>query len=87
MQHSNASALQHQLHLLPACCLQAGDAQIQTSVDRMQRVIELARTIRERHSKSVKMPVREVVVVHPDQAFLDDLTGGRGAETGGVIAF
>ena len=62
----------------------------------MQRVIELARTIRERHSKSVKMPVREVVVVHPDQAFLDDLTGGwvgglhrgvglvrEGARTGG----
>ncbi|KAL4432409.1 hypothetical protein ABPG77_001708 [Micractinium sp. CCAP 211/92] len=54
---------------------QAGDAQIQTSVERMQRVIELARTIRERHNRSVKMPVRELVVVHPDQGFLDDLTG------------
>jgi isoleucyl-tRNA synthetase len=55
--------------------VQAGDAQIQTSVERMQRVIELARTIRERHNRGVKMPVREVVVVHSDQAFLDDLTG------------
>lgn len=55
--------------------LQAGDAQIQTSVERMQRVIELARAIRERHGRGVKMPVREVVVVHPDQSFLDDLTG------------
>lgn len=44
----------------------------------MQRVIELGRTIRERHNRSVKMPVREVVVVHPDQAFLDDLTGETG---------
>jgi hypothetical protein len=41
----------------------------------MQRVIELARTIRERHGRTVKTPVRELVVVHSDQAFLDDLTG------------
>ncbi|PRW58449.1 isoleucine--tRNA cytoplasmic isoform B [Chlorella sorokiniana] len=54
---------------------QAGDERVQTSVERMQRVIELARTIRERHNVSVKRPVREVVVVHPDQGFLDDLTG------------
>lgn len=54
---------------------QAGDAQIQTSVERMQRVIDLGRAIRERHNRSVKMPVREVTVVHPDAGFLADLTG------------
>lgn len=41
----------------------------------MQRVIDLARTIRERHGRTVKTPVRELVVVHSDQGFLDDLTG------------
>ena len=53
----------------------AGDAQVQGSVERMMRVIELARTIRERRNKSLKMPVRELVVVHTDEAFLADLTG------------
>ncbi|GAB4817754.1 hypothetical protein N2152v2_004800 [Parachlorella kessleri] len=53
----------------------AGDAQVQGSVERMMRVIELARTIRERRNKSFKMPVRELVVVHTDEAFLADLTG------------
>lgn len=45
------------------------------SVQRMQRVIELARVIRERHFKPIKTPLRELVVVHPDQAFLADLAG------------
>lgn len=55
-----------------------GDAQVQASVERMMRVIELARTIRERRGKTLKMPVRELVVVHTDQAFLDDLMGESG---------
>ncbi|KAI3433769.1 hypothetical protein D9Q98_003575 [Chlorella vulgaris] len=72
---SDAPASVHFCSIPEAQEAQAGDAQIQTSVERMQRVIELARTIRERHNRGVKMPVREVVVVHSDQAFLNDLTG------------
>lgn len=53
----------------------AGDEQLEASVGRMQRVIELVRQIRERHNRSVKTPLKEVVVVHPDTAFLADLTG------------
>lgn len=53
----------------------AGDEQLQTSVARMLRVIELLRTIRDRHNRSVKTPLREVTVVHTDAAFLADLTG------------
>ena len=34
-----------------------------------------ARTIRDKHNKSLKMPVRELTVVHSDAAFLADLTG------------
>ena len=41
----------------------------------MQLVIELARVIRERHLKPVKSPLRELVVVHPDESFLADIAG------------
>ena len=41
----------------------------------MQKVIDLVRQIRERHNRPVKMPFKELTVVHPDAAFLNDLTG------------
>jgi isoleucyl-tRNA synthetase len=53
----------------------AGDAQLQASVGRMQGVIDLARQIRERAGRPVKTPLAELIVVHPDAAFLADLTG------------
>jgi isoleucyl-tRNA synthetase len=52
----------------------AGDAQLEASVGRMQRVIELVRQLRERHGRPVKAPLRKLVVVHPDAAFLHDIT-------------
>lgn len=52
----------------------AFDARIERSVGRMATVIELARVIRERHNRSVKVPVRSVTVVHPDPDFLADLS-------------
>ncbi|KAK9864727.1 hypothetical protein WJX84_010606 [Apatococcus fuscideae] len=55
--------------------LQAGDDRIQESVARMQRVIELSRVIREGKRKPLKMPLQALVVVHQDQAFLDDISG------------
>lgn len=53
----------------------SGDEQLEHSVARMQSVIDLARQIRERHNRPVKMPFKELTVVHPDAAFLGDLTG------------
>ena len=53
----------------------SGDEQLEMSVARMQRVIELCRQLRERHSRPIKMPIKEITVVHPDAAFLEDLTG------------
>ena len=41
----------------------------------MQRVIELARVVRERHARPIKTPLRELVVVHPDESFLSDIAG------------
>ncbi|KAL3681919.1 hypothetical protein R1sor_024875 [Riccia sorocarpa] len=51
------------------------DQRIEQSVARMMTVIDLARNIRERHNKPLKTPLMEMVVVHPDQDFLDDIAG------------
>ena len=58
-----------------AHALQAGDEHIVQSVARMQQVIELSRTIRERHAKPLKMPLRSLTVVAADAGFLADLGG------------
>ncbi|CAM6043693.1 unnamed protein product [Sphagnum compactum] len=54
------------------------DSRMEQSVSRMMTVIDLARNIRERHNKPLKSPLREMVVVHPDVNFLDDITGQLG---------
>lgn len=51
-----------------------GDERIERSVKRMMTVIDLARNIRERHNKPLKTPLKEMVVVHPDADFLDDIS-------------
>ncbi|GAB4854841.1 hypothetical protein Ancab_023425 [Ancistrocladus abbreviatus] len=48
---------------------------IEQSVSRMMTIIDLAHNIRERHNKPLKTPLREMVVVHPDKDFLDDISG------------
>ncbi|CAN4126949.1 unnamed protein product [Withania somnifera] len=48
---------------------------IEQSVNRMMTIIDLARNIRERHNKPLKTPLREMVVVHQDSEFLDDIAG------------
>ncbi len=60
-----------------ACVLgmQAGDEHIVQSVARMQQVIELSRTIRERHAKPLKQPLRSLTVVAADASFLADIQG------------
>ncbi|XP_059654270.1 isoleucine--tRNA ligase, cytoplasmic-like [Cornus florida] len=52
-----------------------GGERIEQSVNRMMTIIDVARNIRERHNKPLKTPLREMVVVHPDTEFLDDITG------------
>ena len=55
--------------------LHEGDEQIQQSVERMHRVVELGRKIRAQKNIPVKMPIRELIVVHPDNTFLADVAG------------
>ncbi|KAK7282115.1 hypothetical protein RIF29_10664 [Crotalaria pallida] len=52
-----------------------GGDQIELSVSRMMTIIDLARNIRDRHNKPLKTPLREMVVVHPDVDFLNDIDG------------
>ncbi|KAJ1965509.1 isoleucine--tRNA ligase, partial [Dispira parvispora] len=49
------------------------DPDIERAVSRMQAVIELGRYIREKKTISLKNPLRELVVVHTDPQYLDDL--------------
>ncbi|KAL9377564.1 hypothetical protein Peur_028899 [Populus x canadensis] len=51
------------------------DERIEQSVARMMTIIDLARNICERHNKPLKSPLREMIVVHPDVDFLDDIAG------------
>lgn len=52
-----------------------GDHNIEESVQRMQTVIETIRQLRNSHNRPVKTPIREVTIVHSDEAFLADISG------------
>ncbi|KAL6555673.1 hypothetical protein OROHE_007345 [Orobanche hederae] len=47
---------------------------IEESVKRMRTIIDLARNIRERHSKPLKTPLKGMVIVHPNADFLADIS-------------
>ncbi|KAG1365421.1 hypothetical protein COCNU_12G004210 [Cocos nucifera] len=51
------------------------EERIEQSVARMMTVIDLAHNVREHHNKPLKAPLKEMVVVHPDTDFLEDITG------------
>jgi len=50
----------------PIPSLDALDRRVETSVNRMQGVIEIGRQIRERNGKSLKTPLKRCIVVHSD---------------------
>ncbi|KAF8348297.1 tRNA synthetases class I-domain-containing protein [Amanita rubescens] len=49
------------------------DVEIERKVKRMQAVIELTRNIRERSNLSLKVPLKELLVFHPDPQYLSDV--------------
>ena len=49
------------------------DEAIERRVSRMQRVIELGRVSRERRTIGLKQPLKTLIVIHPDPAYLDDV--------------
>ncbi|KAI8969838.1 isoleucyl-tRNA synthetase [Pilobolus umbonatus] len=54
------------------------DPEIERAVGRMQSVIELGRTIRERSNKSLKTPLKELVVIHSDPQYHADVKALEG---------
>jgi isoleucyl-tRNA synthetase len=49
------------------------DEVVERQVRRMQAVIELGRICRDRANKGLKIPLKALVVIHPDQEYLDDV--------------
>ncbi|KAI1325625.1 tRNA synthetases class I-domain-containing protein [Xylariaceae sp. FL0255] len=49
------------------------DPEVERRVSRMQRVIELARTSREKRALNLKMPLKTLVVLHSDLEYLSDV--------------
>ncbi|KAF8248072.1 hypothetical protein K440DRAFT_549624 [Wilcoxina mikolae CBS 423.85] len=49
------------------------DTHIERRFSRMQKVIELGRVSRERKAIGLKIPLKTLIVIHPDQSFLDDV--------------
>ncbi|KAJ1680337.1 isoleucine--tRNA ligase [Spiromyces aspiralis] len=49
------------------------DEEIERKVARMQAVINLGRYVREKNTLSLKMPLRELVVIHADPQYLADV--------------
>ena len=49
------------------------DEDVERQVKRMQSVIELGRICRDRANKGLKTPLKTLVVIHPDQQYLDDI--------------
>ena len=54
------------------------DQTVERQVGRMQRVIELGRVSRERRTIGLKLPLKTLVVVHPDQTYLEDVRSLEG---------
>ncbi|TNY21876.1 putative ILS1-isoleucyl-tRNA synthetase [Rhodotorula diobovata] len=63
------------LHFLsfPKARAEYFDPVIERQVSRLQAVIELGRTVRERMVVPLKTPLAELVVFHPSQEYLDDV--------------
>ncbi|ODV71112.1 isoleucine--tRNA ligase ILS1 CYBJADRAFT_169660 [Cyberlindnera jadinii NRRL Y-1542] len=49
------------------------DEKIETAIKRMQTVIELGRNIREKKMISLKTPLKQMVILHGDQEYLNDI--------------
>ncbi|KAK9324233.1 tRNA synthetases class I-domain-containing protein [Lipomyces orientalis] len=59
----------------PVTRVDLADEATERAVGRMQRVIELTRTLREKSNISLKVPLKTLVVMHPDPQYLDDIRG------------
>ena len=58
---------------IPSPQPQLRDEQVERVVGRMQRVVELGRTARNNRLLTLKQPLQSLLLIHPQQQFLDDV--------------
>lgn len=59
--------------MLPEVNEALDDRDLERCMSRMVTIVDLVRVLRDRMVLSMKRPVRQIVVVHPDQTYLDDV--------------
>eukprot|EP01112_Ceratiomyxa_fruticulosa_P016235 TRINITY_DN4871_c0_g1_i1.p1 TRINITY_DN4871_c0_g1~~TRINITY_DN4871_c0_g1_i1.p1 ORF type:complete len:1147 (+),score=303.12 TRINITY_DN4871_c0_g1_i1:201-3641(+) len=59
--------------MFPTAREEAINTRIEEAVSRMQTVIELGRSSRDRRKTPIKFPLKNILVIHPDAQFLEDL--------------
>jgi Isoleucyl-tRNA synthetase len=74
---ANKGGLEPSIHFwrFPEAAAKTLDKRVESSVARMQAVIETGRQIRERNNKPLKTPLRRMIVAHDSRDFLTDLQG------------
>jgi isoleucyl-tRNA synthetase len=60
--------------MLPEVDVTKFDEVLEQSMSRMIKVVDLVRVLRDRIGIPMKMPVRQVIVVHPNREYLDDVS-------------
>ncbi|CUG86385.1 isoleucyl-tRNA synthetase, putative [Bodo saltans] len=60
--------------MLPEVDASKFDEVLEQSMSRMIKVVDLVRVLRDRIGIPMKMPVRQVIVVHPNREYLDDVS-------------
>ncbi|XP_050349866.1 isoleucine--tRNA ligase, cytoplasmic [Nymphalis io] len=60
-------------NMIPEPRLDLVDTNIERAVQRMQAVIELGRVLRDRKTIPIKYPLPEMIIIHQDQTYLDDI--------------
>eukprot|EP00761_Pharyngomonas_kirbyi_P013015 gb/GECH01013042.1/.p1 GENE.gb/GECH01013042.1/~~gb/GECH01013042.1/.p1 ORF type:complete len:1072 (+),score=220.26 gb/GECH01013042.1/:1-3216(+) len=59
--------------MLPEAEKNQVDTKIERVVDRMQRIVEMGRTARDKKGIGLKTPLSRITIVNPNQQYLDDL--------------
>ncbi|XP_053611705.1 isoleucine--tRNA ligase, cytoplasmic isoform X1 [Plodia interpunctella] len=60
-------------NMIPEPKMELVDTNIERAVQRMQSVIELGRVLRDRKTIPIKYPLPEMIVIHRDKTYLDDV--------------
>ncbi|KAK7194055.1 isoleucyl-tRNA synthetase [Novymonas esmeraldas] len=59
--------------MIPEVDASFDDSDLERAMSRMMKIVDLARVLRDQMVIPIKRPVRQVVIVHPEQEYLDDV--------------